>query len=249
MGGRAALLAVVLVLAAGGGAGAAGAIEIGQPLHTSFRFRADPKKLSRSKRTPVRISIAGRNWTDDGSHVPAAREIELALDRHFALDVEGVPVCKGGSRQVRGATLEGCEDALVGRGTIEAEVAYPEEPMTTVTGSLRIYNRGRKPGGADLAGRAYFTAPITGVLLIPIEVRRSADGGRYGWRAHLEIPKMAGGYGSIVGYSARIYKRIFSATCGDGSLQVRAGSTFVDGEFLASTERRPCAVAEADSRQ
>ena len=249
MGGRAALLAVVLVLAVGGGAVAAGAFEIGQPLHTSFRFRANPKKLPTSKRTPVRISISGRNWTDDGSHVPAVQKIELALDRHFALDVAGVPVCKGGSRQVRSATAEGCEDALVGRGTIEAEVAFPEEPMTTVTGTLRIYNLGRKPGGADLAGWAYFTAPITGVLVIPIEVRRSNDVGRYGWKARMEVPKIAGGSGSIVSYSARIDKRIFSATCGDGRLQVLADATFVDGTRSRAAGVRPCVMAEADARQ
>ena len=137
---------------------------------------------------------------------------------------------------------------MVGRGTVEAEVAYPEQPLTAVAGTLTVYNRGRKPGGFDLGGWAYFPAPVTGGLSIPIQVRRIAAG-RYRWRVRLEAPKLAGGYGSITSFSARIRKQIVSATCPDGKLQVSAASTFADGAERTSTAVRPCAVAEAHPRQ
>lgn len=250
MGGRAAIVVAVLALAAAGAAaaGAAGLIDIGEPLHASFRFQMTPSKLPRAKAKPVRVSISGRYRTDDGSHVPALHELKLEFDRHFILDVKDVPVCGGGAINVRRNVLEGCEDAVVGRGTVEAEVAFPEQPLTSVSGALTVYNRGRKPGGADLLGWAYFSAPITGAVVVPVKVRR-IDGGRYGWRARLEIPKLAGGSGSITGYSVRFLDRILSATCGDGRLQIGGVSTFVDGTLLASSVIRSCFVPEAHPRQ
>ncbi len=240
---------LTLAVAVAAAANAAGGFGIGDPLRASFRFQMSPSRFPRAKAKPVRVSVSGKYRTDDGSHVPALRELEVELDRHFTLDVKGIPGCGKGTLNVRAATLEGCEDAVVGRGTVEAEVAFPEQPLTSVSGTLTVYNRGRKPGGADLLGWAYFPAPITGAIAVPVKVRR-VDGGRYGWRARLEIPKIAGGSGSITGYSVRFLDRILSATCGsDGRLQIRAASTFVDGFLSVATGIRPCSVAEAHPRQ
>lgn len=251
MGSRVAIVVAAIALTAGG-AGAASAetpIEIRDPPSVGFRFGLIPSKLSRTKPTPVRVSFSGRNRTDDGSHVPPVREVKLKLDRRFRLGVEGVPVCKKGFLDVRTATLEGCEDALVGQGNIEVETAFPKQRMISVSGHLNIYNRGRKPGGLDLVGWAYFPAPATGAVSIPIKVRRT-DAGRYGWKALVEVPEIAGGYGSIIRYSARFREQIISATCGgDGTLQVRAASTFADGFSGVSTVIRTCSVPEAHSRQ
>jgi hypothetical protein len=236
--------AVALAVAAAPGSNGA-VLEAGE-LPLLFDFGVRPLKLSPKKPKPVRVLVSGKYETGDGSHVSALDELVLELDRHLKLEVRGVPVCGGGTRSVRGEVLEGCEDAVVGKGAIEAEVAFPEAPIFTVSGTLTVYNRGRKPGGADLAGYAYFPAPITGAVLIPIKVRKNA--GRYGWRVRFEIPKIAGGAGSITAYSARLWKRIFSATC-DGRMVARAVSTFVDGTTRTERAMRTCVVAEADVRQ
>jgi len=138
-------------------------------------------------------------------------------------------------------------DAVVGRGTIEAEVAHPESPTYTVAGDLTIYNRGHKPGGADLVAFASFPPPIAGAIFIPIKVRKNR-GGRYGWKARIEIPKLAGGSGSITSYSMHLEKRIFSATC-DGRMLAHAVSTFADGSSRSETAIRTCAMAEPHVRQ
>jgi hypothetical protein len=247
-----AILIVALAAAAGSGiaARAETPIVIDDPLSSQFHFDLTPSKLPRTKSAPVRLSIAGSNKMDDGSHVPALHELELKLDRHFSLDVKGVPVCGSGSHfDVRPNDIGSrCADAAVADGQVTLEVAFPEEPLTTVTGSLTVYNRGRKPGGADFVGWAYFPAPVTGEIYVPVKVRK-ADDRRYGWRVRLQIPKIAGGSGSIAAYSVRFRKRIVSATCGDGKLLVAATSTFADGAQRFVTEIRPCTVAEADARQ
>jgi hypothetical protein len=245
MGGRAAIVWVAALAVFGAAAaGAAPPVDFDEPLHARFSVGVTPSQLSKTRPRPVRLSIAGRYRTADGSHVPALSELELKLDRRFHLKLKGVPVCGNGSRDVRGKFLEGCDDAVIGRGTVEAEVAIPEEPLTTVEATLTIYNRGRRPGGADFVAWAYFPAPITGGLLVPFRVRR-VDDGRYGLRARIEIPKLAGGYGSITAYSARIAKRFVSATCGDGKLQVGADATFADGTQLSMAAIHPCSTVEA----
>jgi len=214
------------------------------PLH--LEFSVTPRKLPRSKPQPVRVLIGDEYETGDGSHVPALEELELELDRHLVLDVAGIPICHGG-REPRGETLDACEDAVVGKGTIEAEVAFPESQLTTVSGELTIYNQGRKPGGADLAAYAHFSAPTNATLVILIKVRKNT-GGRYGWKARAEIPKLDGGSGSITSYSMHLEKRIFSATC-DGRMLAHAVSTFVDGSSRSETAIRTCAMTEPHVRQ
>jgi hypothetical protein len=212
-----------------------------------FQFGVSPRKLPRTKPQPVGVLVADKYETGDGSHVPALNELKLELDRHLVLDVSGVPICAGGGREIRREVLEGCDDAVVGKGTIEVELAFPESQLSTVSGDLTIYNRGRKPGGADLVGWAFFSAPTHAAMIIPIKVRKNV--GRYGWKARFEIPKFAGGSGSITSYSAHLGKRIFSATCPQGHMLARAVSTFVDGSSRSEGTVRTCAVAEPHVRQ
>lgn len=244
-----AIVVAVIALAAAGVAvaGTPPPVVIADVMRMDVGFTVRPSALPKRKPRPVRMGLSAKVRTDDGSHVPALAEVEIKLDRHLFLDVKDVPVCKGGSRDVRSEVLEGCEDAIVGRGTVEAEVAFPEEPLTTVSGKLAIYNRGRKRGGVDLGARAYFPAPITGALTVPVKVRRISPG-RYGWRARLQIPELAGGYGSVTAYSVRFDKRIVSATCTDGKLQVGTVSTFADGSERFMTAIHPCSAIEGLSR-
>jgi hypothetical protein len=247
MGGRATSIVVIALTVAAAGLSAAGSVSVeAANIPLLFGFSVRPSRLSRTKPEPVQVLVSGRYATADGSHVPALDELELELDRHLILDVSSVPICDGGGRDIRREVLEACEDAVVGKGTIEAELAYPEQAMTFVSGDLTIYNRGRKPGGADLAGYAFLPPPI-GAIFIPIKVRKNA--GRYGWKARLEVPRLAGGAGSITSYSAALGKRIFSATCARGRLGARAVSTFVDGARISESAIRTCSVAEPHVRQ
>lgn len=244
-----AAVALVAVAVVAVGSSAAGSVPV-EGGYLPFRFDfVVPSKLPRTKPKPVRMLISGKYGTGDGSHVPALDELKLELDRHLVLDVGGIPICHGGGREAGREVPGECEDAVVGRGSIEAELAFPETQLITVPGTLAIYNLGRRPGGADLIAWAYFRAPpITGGVAIYIKVRRT-DQGRYGWKARFEIPKLAGGSGSITSYSMRFGKRIFSATCGNGELAARALSSFTEGERLGAAVFRTCTVAEPHVRQ
>lgn len=212
-----------------------------------FGFGVTPAKLSPTEPKPVRLTAHGGYRTDDGSHVPAVRELQVDVDRHLSLELEDVPVCSGSHYDYRGSIEDFCRDALIGRGKVTVEIAFPEEPMMWVQGTLNLYNGGRKPDGRYLIAYAFLSAPITGALLLPITIRR-IDSGRFGWRVTAEVPKIAGGSGSIFGYSVRIGKRFLSATCA-GQFEIRTVSTFIDGTSLSERVVRPCAVPEPHVRK
>ncbi len=237
----------MIALAVGAASATAGAVDLGLPVETTLRLGVSPEQLPPSKPTHVRISLSGKYRTSDGSHVPALRELKLEGDRHLALDLKGVPVCRGAHLDYRGALEDACRDAVIGRGDVEVEVQIAEM-LVEVTGKLTLYKGARKAGGRSIVGNLVVPAPVTAEVGIPVQVRRIEDG-RFGWRATAAIPKIAAGAGSIAGYSVRIGKRFLTATCGGGRLELRVVSTFADGAELADRAVRRCAVPEADVRK
>lgn len=249
MRGRVASIVVAIALGGGVAAATAGGVDVGMPVSWTPRFTISPTKLSRTHPTPVTMLESGQYRTTDGSRVPALRELALEGDRHLALDLKGVPVCKGRSgRDGRMGIEEQCRDALLGSGKLIVEIAFPESALLWTSSKLHLYNGGRSDDGWRLLALATLTVPTPSELVIPITIRK-IDDERFGWRASAEVPKIAGGSGSIYGYSLRIGKRFLGATCGNGRLEMRATSTFADGEKIIGRTVQPCAVAEPDVRQ
>lgn len=136
---------------------------------------------------------------------------------------------------------------MIGRGDVDLEVNVVEQ-LLDVAGELTIYNGPRGDAGRILIGNLVVPAPVTAEIGIPILVRK-IDKGRFTWRATAAIPKIAGGYGSITGYSVRIGKRFLTATCASGRLRLRVVSRFADGTKLSEGALRSYAMPEADVGQ
>jgi len=218
------------------------------PVHFGFV----PSSLPRSEPAPIRMAVAGKYRLEAvGAHFEALQALRFEADRHIALDLQGVPVCKGPGRDVRRDLDEMerlCGDAAIGHGDLTVEVAFAGERMLPATSKMTVYNRGRVRGRAELLAFAYLPAPITAALQIPIEIRRT-DRGRIGWEARPSIPKIAGGSGWISEYSLRIGKRFLSATCVGGKLELHVVSNFTDGTSRNARLVHPCSVSKPDVRQ
>lgn len=235
--------AVVATVAISVATATAGAIDLGTPLYETPRFAISPSRLPGTQPAQVRMSASESYRISDGSHVPALEELEIKGDRHLALELDGASVCSLRGYDPRGSIEEQCRDALVGRGKLTVEVAFPEEPLLWVRGRLSLYNGGRTEHGRRLVAAAFLSAPVTAELTIPFLVEK-LDKGRFGWRAKAKVPKIAGNSGSIFGYSMRIGKRFLRATCADGRFEFGTVSTFADGSQLFGRVTRPCSVAE-----
>lgn len=241
-------MATLVVLGTGLASTSAGAIDLGIPPLWKPGFAVSPTTLSRKQPTPVRMLASGQYRSKEGTHLPALRELEIKGDRNLDLNLEDVPVCGGGGRDGRGDVEESCRDALIGSGRATVEIAFPEEPMTWVQGKLRVYNGGGTKAKRRLYAHVYLPAPVTAEIVVPLLLGKIGEG-HFGWRLTAEVPKIAGGAGSIFGYSVRIGRRFLTATCPDGSLEFAVTSNFEDGELLSGRVIEDCTVAKAHVRQ
>lgn len=223
---------------------ASGDIALPLPTEALLRTTFTPTRLPSLAAKPISLALAETIREQDGSHPPALQELDLDLDRHFGLSVKGLPRCGPLLQEspTRQDPFSRCEDAKVGTGTIEVEVAFPEEQPVQVSGRVSVYNRGVRNGHTGFLLYVYLPAPVAGGIVATLEVGRREQG-RFGWRGRLTIPKIANGAGSITYLGARFRKGIFSASCPDGQLQAHASSRFTDGTEVTATLIHTCKTA------
>ena len=122
-----------------------------------------PKALPKNKLTPISFFLWSKLKTVDGKHPPAIKEFKLEGDKNVVVDVKGVPTCTSGKlqSQTSAAARKVCGPAIVGSGTTEVEVQFPEQPPIDVKSELLAFNGGFRGGVTTLYIHAYLTAPVT----------------------------------------------------------------------------------------
>ncbi len=158
----------------------------------SFR----PHSLPRDRPVPVTVTVEGGISTADGTHPPALRRLEIALNRQGRLTTRGLPTCSPSSLQLTAteAALALCGPALVGRGRFAAD-------LDLTPGSLPAHGRAlafnsRRGGKPALLLHFYATVPVRATFVLPLTIDRRRKGD-FGTVLSTEIPKLAGGLGSI----------------------------------------------------
>jgi hypothetical protein len=124
----------------------------------------------------------------------------------------------------------------------------PGQPRRTITSPLSFFNGPPAGGKPTLIVHAWETIPSPQALLVPITIERVKHG-RYGYRAKVEIPQIADGFGAATLAEATIGKTrkahgkkvgYLNAHCNGGRLQVYGTLTFVDGDYFPATLTSPC---------
>lgn len=200
---------------------------------------ASPSALPPHQFAPTSFRTRGKIATVDGSHPPATREAVLYIDRNIEGDVYGLPVCSGGQLEAR--TVQDarrvCGGAIVGTGVGMAEVAFPEQAPIPVESPLTLFNGGARGKTTTLFIHAYTTVPTPTALVATMTFHNDIHAGRYGVRADLELPKIAGGSGSVTGFDFKVGRRYtyrgfkksyVLGKCPDGQLLVKGTTTFKD---------------------
>jgi hypothetical protein len=110
-----------------------------------------PLKLPRHEPVPAAIQLSGEVRTADGSALPRLGRVELEMGGRGVLDTRGLPTCT--LAQIVSATPQGalanCGGALVGHGSLDAEVFVEHQEPFEFKASLRAFN-GRLAGGAHV---------------------------------------------------------------------------------------------------
>ncbi|MGN6254358.1 MAG: hypothetical protein ACTHO8_05180 [Solirubrobacterales bacterium] len=219
-------------------------------LELTFNGGFSPKALSKTKPTPIKLAVSGLIKTLDGSHPPALKEFVLETDKNGGVDVKGYPVCKAGQLQSRDSASaeKTCKPALLGTGTTDVEIAFPEQKPIPVSSKLLVFNGGEKGGTTTFYIHAYITVPTPAAIVTTVKIKKIHNG-RFGIKSVASIPKIAGGSGSVTSFSLTIDKKftykgrkvsVLTAKCPDGKLLARGDAVFSDGTSAEGEVLRTC---------
>lgn len=223
--------------------------EVG-PVRVSATATMKPRELPAHGNRPITLTSITRVATRDGSTPPTLQTLLFQLDRNGIIDTKGLPTCT--TAKLEGTTpsqaRKRCAGALVGKGTGKALVTMPGKAPFQISSPLSFFNGPPAGGQPTLIAHAYETVPVPQTLLVPITIERVSNG-RYGFRAEVQVPEIAGGYGAAILAEAKIgavRKRggrdvgYINAHCAGGRLQVQGSARFTDGDYFPVTLTSPC---------
>lgn len=198
-------LAIPMFLIAAVLLGGAARAEMGQVGTLRLSFDADfaPHSLPRERPVPVTVSVDGSIATTDGSHPPALRHLEIALNRNGRLSTRGLALCPSPALQstTSETALERCAPAQVGRGSFRADLDS-EQAAIPVRGRILVFNS-RHRGKPALLLHLYGTVPVQATFVLPLAISRRSEG-QFGTVLATKVPALAGGLGSITDIELKI---------------------------------------------
>lgn len=155
-----------------------------------FGAEISPLKLSKRVRAPVALTVYGEI---EGSaafvYPPSIRALAIDFGRDFALDIDGLPVCRPSQLRDRDSSevKDMCGAAIVGKGQATIGGYFPGERLIPSPGELLAINGGRRGGLTRLYLHWHPTEVLNRTLVMPMEVRR-IPGPRFGMEATWLIP-------------------------------------------------------------
>jgi hypothetical protein len=209
-----------------------------------------PSKLPKRGSAPVSARLNAEITTRDGTHPPAFESMDLKIEKNISIDPVGLPTCRVGKLQATSsaAAKRACGGAIVGSGEAEVEVAFPEQAPFRSTGPLILFNGGLAGPTTTLLLHAYVNVPAPTAIVTKAKVTRIRDG-RFGLRIQAQVPKIAGGSGSVTKFDLEVGRRFvhqgekksfLRASCPRGVWMARGEARFVDETVLHISHAFPC---------
>lgn len=209
-----------------------------------------PSRLPKHGKAPVTARLIGEVRTRDGSHPPAVQSLSVEVSKTIAVDAVGLPTCSLSQLKARStaAAKHACGDAIVGSGSAEVEVAFPEQKPFSSTGPLVLFNGGTHGRATLFLLHAYVNVPAPTAVVVEATVTRIHDG-PFGLRVQAQVPKIAGGYGSATKFDLKIGRRftykgrkksLLVAGCPTGRWGTKGQLRFADATVLNFSHVFPC---------
>jgi hypothetical protein len=219
-------------------------------LELTFNGEFSPKVLSKKKQTPIALTVSGKIKTVDGTHPPALKEVIVETDKNGEINVKGYPACTSGKLQSQDSknAKKVCGKSILGEGTTDVQIQFPEQNPIPVKSPLILFNGGVRGGVTTLFVHAYITVPTPAAIVTTVKVK-DIKNGRYGTKSVASVPKIAGGSGSVTAFSLKVDKKftykgkkvsVLTARCPDGKLQGKGTAVFADGTRATGEVIRTC---------
>lgn len=244
---RAASASLVLALGAAAIAQGAAVVEV-----NNLILRADggftPRELPRRGYAPAAFEGFARIASRDGSRPSPLRQVVVWFDRDGRLALADLPTCA--PETVADASVAEarrlCGGAIVGEGEVEAEISLSSGPLRARS-PLTVFNGPRQNGRPTAIAHAQTTVPGTQTFAIVVPIEPA--GGAYGYRARIDVPPIAAGFGSLTDVELEIGRRYraggvrrsyLSARCRDRVQKTRGRFVFEDGTLIEGFVEKPC---------
>ena len=217
-------------------------VQVGN-LRLTFNGGVTPKALSKTKLEPISLNVSGKIENLDGTHPPALTEAVIDTDKNGTIDVSGAPVCRQGQLEARTtADVEKvCGPSILGTGTTDVEVLFPESKPVALHSKLLALNGGSKGGKTTIYIHAFLNAPVTAAVVTTVVITKEHRG-PYGTHSIATIPKIANFAGSVTAFNLTFKKKLFSykgrkhgyllAKCPTGKFLAQAEAKFHDGTLV-----------------
>jgi hypothetical protein len=225
----------------------------------SFDGSTSPRSLPRHRPVPISVTLEGKVRAERGAEPPRLRRLELAFGARGGIDVAGLPVCPRARLRdaTRSQALDRCGQALVGRGTLEAEVPLdPARPLLADAGLLAV--NGRAAGRPAVWVHAYSASPPVSFVL-PFYLRHPR-GGAFGILMRAPVAAALGRWPRLRGFEIRLGRRFRAGGTSHSYLNAscplpprfsrftvpiaRASYAFAPAPTLSTTVLRECRVRE-----
>jgi hypothetical protein len=211
--------------------------EIGFPPQVELTYSSQPAPVPAPSegRIPVSFRLSTSISLEDGSHPQAATRLRFEFTRQFGLSLADFPTCPRASFGPR-SERSPCEEEKFAAGRSKWEVAFPGQEPLQVEGRTIAY----KIGSRRMAFRVFLPAPVAAEVLIPVKLTQVPPGTIYKIRATAAIPKVAGGYASLLHLGLHFRRGVFSLACLQGGFQSSLTADFVDGTRSSVAQLRVC---------
>lgn len=255
---RLAFIALLLFAVLFGAAVARGELSGSDGLLVSFGGGFAPHRLPRDRDVPVTVNLEVGIKTEDGSRPPQLRRISLAVNRYGRLSTEGLPTCRPSLLEATDppTAMARCRSSLVGRGSFEANVAFPNRAPLPVKGQMLAFN-GLAHGKPAILLHIHGSNPVDVTVVLTFTIRHPKQG-KFGTLLSTRIPRLASDLGYVTGVHLvfhRTYRyhgeqrSFLSARCAaPNSLPgaifsfTRGTFTFAQGKPIVTTLTRDCVV-------
>lgn len=254
---RLGLLAIAIVVFAVGASLAQAELTAHGDLFVKFSGGIAPDALPRSSRAPISVNVTGTIRTLSGDRPPALRRIVIAINHGGRLDARGLPLCRQSEIEPSSTSeaMRACGPALVGEGSYDADVAFPEQSTFPSHGRILAFNS-IVAGKRAILAQIYDPNPVPITRIVVFHIRET--GGTYGTILSGSLPPSLNRYGYLRQISLSLHRNFtyrgrrrsyLSATCdapagfpGATFPFAHASMTFADGRTLSSTLTRSCKV-------
>lgn len=164
-----------------------------------------PLALPRDHPAPISVHLEGGLQTSDRSPLPRVSRIELGLPARGVISTKGLPTCP--PRLLRNAkppeALASCGGALVGRGSLGATIALPNQGPFSVGAGVLAFNA-RIDGRRAILLHAYTVDPPT-VAVLPLRFRKAS--GRFGLVLVGDLPPALGPWPRLRHFDLTLFRR------------------------------------------